>query len=289
MAEGPDHVIHDDDIPLQRNRFYLGRAKVDLRHIRFEDESVPGGRLVDDKKVVRLLNVFEKEKCLRFEPDHDIPALIDPTVFESNLERSGLDAAAPLDLHQHPHQLKFSENDSVLALQGKHRTAAARKFLLPFDRWWTVELYSTELPEACVLELRTKDPHARRFTDADLFRHLRHYQRCNDLKQAKKWEARLSERKLQDVNTMLSKHEPLKAAFDDLLPFPAILAPLQLGTFHRTLAMNCEEVCLKSFEHLEMATLIPKSRRKSITWCIFSARGNACLVVYRPSFWTAKP
>jgi hypothetical protein len=50
----------------------------------------------------------------------------------------------------------------------------------------------------------------------------------------------MSPRKFRNVE-QLSKQDVMSKAFDDLLPFTGLWAPLQLGCLSRILAMKCEE------------------------------------------------
>jgi hypothetical protein len=83
--------------------------------------------------------------------------------------------------------------------------------------------HNAALPADAVLDIRTEYSNARGFSDGDVFRHLRHYQLTGDSAQA-------------------GQYEVMSRAFDDLLPFTGLWAPLQLGCLSRILTMNCEEV-----------------------------------------------
>lgn len=271
MAGVTSGAPSEDDQLLQRQRHYYGRAKVGLANLVFEGENVPGGRIFEQKNVTRLLHIFETEGCCRLnEPEHYITVLVNPLVLEHSLQRSNLEAATLLNPAQHPQRLNLNGDESLIVLDGKHRADAGRKFLAPFDQWWVVELYSTELPSSCILELRTKDLNARGYTDGDIFRHLRYSEFSRDSRQAKKWEAKLSQSKLNDIKVLRRKHaspirdldgigfgglddvsntrerfRSLSEAFDGLIDFTGLWGALQLGTFHRILTLNCDEVCLK--------------------------------------------
>ena len=102
--------------------------------------------------------------------------------------------------------------------------------------------YDTALPVDAVLDIRTEYSNARGFRDGDVYRHFRHYQLTGDFVQAGKWKARMTTRKSQYVQHLTAKRRVLCKAFDDLLPFTGIWAPLQLGCFSRILGMKCDEV-----------------------------------------------
>lgn len=102
--------------------------------------------------------------------------------------------------------------------------------------------HNAALPADAVLNIRTEYSNARGFSDGDVFRHLRHYQLTGDFAQAGRWKARTTPRKFRNVKQLVSKHDVMSKAFDDLLPFTGLWAPLQLGCLPRILTMNCEEV-----------------------------------------------
>ena len=237
-----DARVEDADRFLQKQSHYRGRAKVNIHKLTFDDPHLPGGRTLDHQNVVRLVQVFESEGCLRLEPEHSIPVLIEDDTLSRYLQSSGTSHAGLLDLRHIPPTLQLDGPDNLLALHGQHRIEAARRYLDTFDQWWVIDLYSTGLSESSVLDLRTEYSNARGFNDGDVFRHLRHYQLAQDHGQIGKWWARLSASKRKDVQTLLSKFESLTKAFDELLPFTGLWASLQLGTFHRILTLNCEEV-----------------------------------------------
>ena len=226
---------------LEKQSHYRGRAKIFIEHLQFEEENVTGGRIVDVPNIERLVKVYEKEPgCLRLDHDHYIPALVDDGVLNRWLERSNVSHADLLDFRRIPPLLRIDQ--PLLALHGKHRVEAARRFLDPFDRWWIVDLYSSALSGSNVLDLRTEYSNGRGFKDGDIFRHLRHYQRTGDASEAGRWLSRLSPSKQKDLKTLLERHRDLREALDSLLPFTGLWGSLQLGTFHRLLTLSCEEV-----------------------------------------------
>ena len=63
----------------------------------------------------------------------------------------------------------------------------------------------------------------------------------------KRWMARLSSNKARRLR-QLESHDDVCAAFDALLPIPALLVHgMQLGSLPNVLASNCDEVCILIF------------------------------------------
>jgi hypothetical protein len=241
MSESHGDSLLAEAAFLEKQSHYRGRAKIFIEHLQFEDENVTGGRIVDVTDIERLVEVYKNEPgCLRLDHDQFIPALVDDETLNRWLERSNISNADLLDFRRIPPLLRIDQ--PLLALDGKHRVEAARRFLDPFDRWWIVDLYSSALSDPNVLDLRTEYANGRGFRDGDIFRHLRHYQRNGDAAQAGRWLSRLSRSKQKDLKTLLGKHKNLLEALDSLLTFTGLWGSLQLGTFHRLLTLSCEEV-----------------------------------------------
>ncbi|TKA80621.1 hypothetical protein B0A49_04907 [Cryomyces minteri] len=251
MADSDAEPDRDEFHFTQKQAHYRGRAKVKLLHLAFEGEHVPGSRWVDEKNVQRLVQVFETEGCYRLEPEHFVPALVRQADLDHALAASGLTQAELLDCGTIPPTLSLPSQCSLLCLHGRHRVEAAHRHLGAFEKWWVVDLYIDDLPHDTITVLRTEYSNARAFCDGDVFRNLRFHQQRGDLAQAGKWLARLSSSKQRDVRKLLTKKDRLRKAFDDLLPFIGLWAPLQLGTFHRILTLNCDEELVHYLHHIQ--------------------------------------
>ena len=81
----------------------------------------------------------------------------------------------------------------------------------------------------------------RPISDGEIFRKIRLYHQQKETDLERKWWARLSESKRKDLEQLL-KNERYADAFDDLLGWPGLWYPIQLGTLHRLLTMRCDEV-----------------------------------------------
>ena len=125
-----------------RRQLFRGSAKIRLDCLFFEDD--PYGEFVDPKNVTRLIQIFELEGCLRLDIEHHIPVLIEQDLLEECIAQTLIDPAKLLNGDIVP-ELELPPNTKLNCLHGRHRIAAARKFLLPVDRWWTVDLYLESL------------------------------------------------------------------------------------------------------------------------------------------------
>lgn len=118
---------------------YLGSAKILLEDLHFE--KLKAIEFLDQKNVARLRKVFELEGCLRLDPEHHIPAIIDPAILEQSLYQSSVDRAELFSTGNLP-EISLPPQHRLSCLHGRHRIAAAQTFLIASDRWWTVDFYS---------------------------------------------------------------------------------------------------------------------------------------------------
>ena len=122
---------------LEKTKQFIGRAKVGLEHLHFP----PRNRCqnFDERKRGRLVSIFALEGCLRNDPDHYIPALINQEVLHGALRSSGLNLR-DLNTKEEPPWLNL-QDVQIKCLHGQHRIEAAKIFLSPFDEWWIVDFY----------------------------------------------------------------------------------------------------------------------------------------------------
>lgn len=132
-----DSAAQVDELLKEKSRTFCGSAKVWLRQLRAEDVHV-SPRQLDPKNVTRLLRIYQLEGCLRLEPEHHIPVIIEEAILESSLRRANVSRAVMRGLGE-PMQLDFEVE--VTYLHGQHRLAAAQNFLTLDDKWWVADLY----------------------------------------------------------------------------------------------------------------------------------------------------
>jgi len=128
---------------VERREHFRGSAKVHLQYLRFEQQiDVPSQAVfLDQKNIARLEKIFDIEGCLRLDPEHRIPVLIDYKDLEDSLDWANL-TSAELFTSKVPPTLPFPAGYSLRCLHSRHRITATQKFLLAGDKWWTVDFYS---------------------------------------------------------------------------------------------------------------------------------------------------
>ena len=91
-------------------------------------------------------------------------------------------------------------------------------------------------------------------SDGEIFRKIRQYYNDSDESNELKWWARLTETKRKDLKQLL-KDARFANAFDSMLPWPGLWAPVKLGSLHRLLCLKCDEArAFHILKHRHMLT-----------------------------------
>jgi len=99
-------------------------------------------RYKDDKIIEQLERIFAAEGCL--DEQHGLPAVVDDHILRAAFHKTGLDVEnVQVISGRKPPKLQFPEATKLECLHGQHRVLAAKKYLSPAERWWTVDLYTT--------------------------------------------------------------------------------------------------------------------------------------------------
>jgi hypothetical protein len=102
---------------------------------------------------------------------------------------------------------------------------------------------SLELSEATQQCIREEYSHQLEFTDGDIYRKIRFYERTVNEAQADKWRARLGSTKLRNLKRLdKAPYKALKNAFDENIPFVGLWDDFLLGSFNRLFQLRCPEV-----------------------------------------------
>ena len=115
-----------------------GTVRVRIDHLTFPNPI----RCKGDKIIEQLERTFAAEGCL--DEQHGVPAVIDDHILRAALNKTGLKVENLRVISgRQPPKLQFPENTKLECLHGQHRVLAAKKYLPPAERWWTVDLYGT--------------------------------------------------------------------------------------------------------------------------------------------------
>ena len=226
----------------EKSKAFCGAFRIALCKLDQEDvEADP--RQLDSKNVQRLVKIFALEGCLRLDPDNYVAALI-PQSLLSRIHQVGTvpasgDVVPPI----------FDPPEPLRCIHGKHRIEAAKQHFALEGKWWVVNVYVKEYLSSSTLEvIRNESQNDKRFFDGEIYRHIRLCQQMSDQRGKKSWLSRLSDVKRRDVLQLEKRAEKclrtrdFERSLDSLIPYRGLWPALQLGTFHRLLALRCPEV-----------------------------------------------
>jgi hypothetical protein len=183
------------------------------------------------KQVAKLVKVFEAERCKNEAADNVINAVVrfDPGESEK------------IKWKKRPELNHAFLDKKAFCLDGLHRVAAARQFLLSGEQWWTVRVYDAKyISQKTATQIIEKYSHEQAFRDGTIFRKILIYHRKNAISEAKWW-ARLSPTKTSDLRQLL-KNIHIADAFEACVKYKSLWAPIQLGSLHRLNTLKCDEV-----------------------------------------------
>lgn len=119
---------------------FKGTARVSIIHLDFPRPS----RQVEKKVIDQLIRDFDGEGCIREEPSHRIPAMIEDSVLAVALRKLSISAEMFKVRGDIPPTLQLESGVKLECLHGQHRILAAKEyFVLRSERWWIVDLYGT--------------------------------------------------------------------------------------------------------------------------------------------------
>jgi len=123
------------ELALEEADRYRGTARINVENLQFTSEG-------DDAQVAKLRKVFLQIGCKP--EDHPIPAMIDPQLLQSALQRSG---SKPEELVDHSRAqyppLDIPQGNTLVCLRGAELVTAGKDLLREGCKRWCVQLYCT--------------------------------------------------------------------------------------------------------------------------------------------------
>lgn len=133
--------LKDSRLETEKRRTFKGSALINLDVLHFSSNE---HRNLDPKHVEYLKGCFQKDRCRRLEEQNHIQAIIDQPNLDNALRHSDVSPYELLNSKQNGYpKLIFPRGFKLRCLHGQHRIAAAREFLLPHDKLWTIDLYTS--------------------------------------------------------------------------------------------------------------------------------------------------
>lgn len=237
-------AVDDLQIARQLSAALIGSVRIQqLDQVIFEDIDILGSRALNVSKIDRLVHRFDYEGCRRGDPLTWVPCKLRQSEFQHILTGSSDNGDPPAITLPHGWKLH--------CFQGKHRIAAARRWLPPNDLWWYFEVYDADkLNENCQKKLRECEKRSHTFSDGEIFRNVRYYQQRGETASANEWLARWSPIKCREFTRIYEPKEnkcefrDLADSLDSLLHFPALWTSWHMGTHLPSL--RCPEVIFTS-------------------------------------------
>ncbi|KAI9770970.1 MAG: hypothetical protein M1840_002674 [Geoglossum simile] len=229
---------------------------MDQDQVKIIERKIAEDRGLSRENVEILKHTFKTEGCLRLEPKHHIPAIIDQQTLDLAINSS---PAVSLDTlldnpKKEPPELNIPPGYSLECIHGRHRVQAGNETLAPRDKWWTVDLYLDDASLDLRTALSEEYSNSINFSDGEIYQKIHYYKSYTDRSMdtgfaEKQWWARLKG-KQKDLKMMFDKHPKFTAAFDALLVIPGIWGGLRIGMIHKVLALKCDEELLQYLQHI---------------------------------------
>ncbi|KFY03482.1 hypothetical protein V490_00177 [Pseudogymnoascus sp. VKM F-3557] len=234
----------------------IGTARVRIDHLAFPDPI--RGKV--ETKIKELKGKFALKGCL--DEQHRIPAVIDDKTLQTALLKTGLNIETLQGVSDQPQSLHFPENMKIECLHGQHRILAAKRYLKPKERWWTVDLYRTDLDDDTRHSLLGGYGYSSDYTDGEIFRQVHRCQASADKLGEIQWRARLTKTKNRDLDQLL-RQEIILNALDSLLPIQGLWKEFNLGSLHLLLNMRIDEEIAHYISVEAIRCLLPGKIKKS--------------------------
>ncbi|KAL1620000.1 hypothetical protein SLS56_009844 [Neofusicoccum ribis] len=211
----------DELLDAERRLKYRGSARISLENLTF---SYSNDSKLDRKLVNDLKGRFESNECFRLDIRNHIPAKIDHTVLDRVLQLSGVsaDALQSSGLNGYP-RLKLPDDCRLVCLDGRHRLQAASEFFRFSDnRWWTVDLYLSDISFELSTYLKEQYVDQKKPSDGEIYLKVQEYGRHPRLAHLKsRWLNMLSDLRRHNISA-IGSHPKVEEALHSLLDIPGL-------------------------------------------------------------------
>lgn len=216
------------------------------------------GRSPRPEAVKRLVRVFNATKCDSKNHKNHIQGIITPVDLQSILSILRI-SRHELARTVHSGDFPLLADYPIAYLSGRQRLAAADRKSVPR---WTIRLLCVEgqwldfptklLPSNPQLATQIQDQvdfasHEAAYSDADVYRLVHRHMSTKDAWREAECRARLSIPKEISLDAIL-KNKQIDRSLKALLRFPGVIGGLQLGNFHKHLALHCDENIVRYFD-----------------------------------------
>ncbi|OJD20603.1 hypothetical protein ACJ73_08060 [Blastomyces percursus] len=239
------------DLSVEKDRCWLGSAKVDLAKLKFGGEQAGVvARHVSQSNVKWLKDKFEVDRCRRLEPQHWIPVAIEHTVFERILSYNSMTSLS----QSIPVAINLPADCVLQGLQGRVRKAAAAEWLDPNDQWWVVKFYDINglSPEA-LRSLQEYRDASQELSSGEICWNVMYHQQHET--KVGEWLARWAGhptyyRNFQQLLKGNRKVYLIRDALKKLHAFPGLWRSWNMGSLNLLLPMRCPEELSNGLSHI---------------------------------------
>ncbi|KAL4418323.1 hypothetical protein CABS03_01674 [Colletotrichum abscissum] len=140
-------------------------------------------------------------------------------------------------------------------LDGQHRVEAA-KIAFGENAMWTVRILSRPgtklsafIQNRATCQTLDRLSHQTRYSDGEVFRQVTQLWKTSSFEQAREWTARLGAQKRANLDMIKDNHRVF-SCLDGLTYFPGLLSGLPLGSFHKHLALHCDDEIANYLQHI---------------------------------------
>jgi len=100
-----------------------------------------------------------------------------------------------------------------------------------------------DIPSTAKAYLREQYLNCRNYSDGEIYRYIRLYQKSGDEQGERRWRSRLSPSKTKALKQLQNQcHGSIASCLDELVQFPGLWNGFQLGSFPTILSLRCPEV-----------------------------------------------
>lgn len=208
-------------------------------------------RQLNPKDVNRIAKRFLRVKCAPSKEANHLRGIIthhDLEAILSSLRKSRKELTATIRNGPYP----LLSNFRIACLDGRQRLAAASRH--HSRKWWVVKLFcvagdwvefpvklvSDNVDERGLQDEVESYSHESSYSDGEIYRLVRKYMKAKDESRETECRTRLSSCREISLNGLL-KQPDIRDSLDGLLEFPGIVGGLQLGNFHKHVALHCNE------------------------------------------------
>ncbi|KAF4535056.1 uncharacterized protein LTHEOB_12861 [Lasiodiplodia theobromae] len=255
----------DENLDAERRQKYRGSARINLENLTFCSSN---GSKLDGEVVNDLKARFESDECFRLDKRNHIPAKIDQKVLDRALQLSGVsaDALQGNGLNGYP-RLTFPHGCRLRCLDGRHRLQAASEFFrFSKDRWWTVDLYLSDINFELKTYLSEQYVEQKKPRDGEIYLMIQKYNRNPDRADLKNWWLHMLVPSRRLNIQAISRHPKIEAALNSLLDIPGLWygTGFRLSTWHKIFSMKCDEDIVAYLEHIKAvwSSILGEDREK---------------------------